>query len=89
MTRLSRTLPAMLDLIVLGGPLVALCCIFGVGANTVGYWLLMGWSVLAVIVLVMDVTLPLWAKAGPLSQPRVTQKARVRPGAPVTMPSEH
>ena len=89
MNRLSREISATLDLLLLGGPFVTLCCFFGVDTDSVGYWVLIGWGVVAVIVLVMDVALLIWAKTGPLYRFRLRRKARTMTGAQLTVEGEH
>ncbi len=74
MIRLFRRFRAGLYFVAFVGLVVALCRSFGIDAKTVGYWVLMGWLVMAGIVLVMAIIVPVWGKAGQPPQPR--QKRR-------------
>jgi hypothetical protein len=100
MTRSANTIFAALYLIVLGGifvialggAFVAFCHSFGFDAKTVGYWVLMGWLVTAVIVLGTAIIVPVWEKAGQSSQTSKRKRvpfARTIAGTHVTAHGEH
>ena len=60
----SERLRTTLYCIVLGGGLVALCRNFGITVSMVGHWLLIGWIVMAGVVLVAGLVVPVWENAG-------------------------
>ena len=75
MARILNRLRAALYCIAFVGIVVALCRSFGIDAKTVGYWVLMGWLVMAAMVLVMAMIVPVWEKAGQPRQPRQRRRS--------------
>ena len=89
MHHMARRLQVALSLTILSGTLILLCRSLGITVKMVTYAILIGWGVMAVIVLVIGVTVPLRAKARPLPPLRWRRKARTATGTPVTVEGEH
>jgi len=70
MALILNRLRTALYCLVLGGGLVAFCHSLGVTARMVGHWLLMGWIVMAGVVLVTGLVVPVWENAGQSSPTR-------------------
>ncbi len=84
MTRLLRRLRVALYFIACGGTVVALCRSLGIEAKTLGYWCLVGWVVMAGVILVVGIVVPVWEKAGQPSQARQRRRGTRARTVPAT-----
>ena len=87
MTRLLSRLRTALCLLASGGTVVALCRGFGIEAKTLGYWCLVGWVVMAGVILVVGIVVPVWEKAGQPSQTRQRRRGALVRTVPATRES--
>ena len=73
MTRIVDKLWVAFYCLVLGGACVALCRSLGVTGSVVVHGLLIGWIVMAGVILVTGLVVPVWENAG---QPSPTRKRK-------------
>jgi len=87
MTRLFRRLRAVLYFVAFAGIGVALWRSIGIEAKTLGYWCLVGWVVVAGVILVVGIVVPVWEKAGQPSQTRQRRRGALVRTVPATRES--